>query len=100
MTTGLYCGVSNMPWRSAALVCLCTISGGTHPVVYVLLISDSGGAVSGEGLWCNETPHSKEEPISRACSCRSLALVLALALTYVLVLLPEAAKTLAALLHY
>ena len=55
-----------MPWRSVAQACLRTISGGTHPTVYVLLMSESGGTVSGEGLWCNETSDFEEEPIARA----------------------------------
>ena len=91
MTTGLYCGVSKTPWRRVVPVCLRTVFGGTHLAVYVLLISCSGGTVSREGLWCKETSKSEEEPITRA---------LALALTYVLVSLPEATRILAALSRY
>ena len=59
-------GCLNNPWRRAASACLRTILDGTHPAVYVLLMSASGGTVSGEGLWCGEMSDSDEESITRA----------------------------------
>ena len=74
------------------LACLCTVSGGTHPV-YILLVSSKGGTRSGEGLWCAKTSNSDMESITWLVHSH-------FAFPHSLVWLPEAAKILAALLHY